>query len=178
MKRSWLFFLLIFSLALNLASLVSLVYLSRQDVQDVGRRQPGAPLTMKELCRSLPLQAEQCRQFRSMMPEHQQRRQDLQVRLVREQTELWQLMKQDSSSWPAIQGKIKEINSLQTMVEEEAGRLCLEFKKHLQPAQRVVYLKLLERQLLPRREGEGAPLRAGPGWPSRQSQRSKQGGWE
>ncbi len=178
MKRSRLFFLLVFSLALNLASLGTLLYLSRQDVQDVGRRQPGPPLTVKELCRSLPLQAEQCQQFRSMMPEHQQRRRGLQMELAREQKELWQLMKQDSPSWPAIQGKIKEINSLQTLVEEEAVRLCLEFQKHLQPEQRVVYLKLLERQLLSRREGEGAPLRAGPGWPSRQSQRSKQGGWE
>ncbi len=100
------------------------------------------------------------------------------MELAREQKELWEFMKQDSPSWPAIQGKIKEINSLQTLVEEEAVRLCLEFQKHLQPEQRVVYLKLLERQLLSRREGEGAPLRAGPGWPSRQSQRSKQGGWE
>ncbi len=60
MKRSGLFLLLAFSLALNLASLGTLLYLSRQGVQDAGRRQPGPPLTVKELCRSLPLQAEQC----------------------------------------------------------------------------------------------------------------------
>jgi Spy/CpxP family protein refolding chaperone len=177
-KRSWLFYLLVFSLALNLTTIGTLVYLKRQDVNVAGRRQAGPPLTVKELCRSLPLQAEQCQKFRSMMPEHKKQRHDLRERLAREQRELWELMKQESPSWPEIQGKIKEISLLQTKVEEEAMQLCLEFQKHLQPEQRVIYLKLLERRLLPRREGEGMLLRAGPGWPSRRSQRSRQGGWE
>ena len=154
-KRSWLFYLLVFSLALNLATIGVLVYWRRQDVKSAGRRPAGPPLTVKELCRSLPLQKEQCQQIRSMMPERQKQLQDLRDRLAREQRELWELMKQDSPSWPAIQSKIKDISLLQTKVEEEAVQLCLEFQKHLQPEQRAVYLRLLERQLLPGRKGGG-----------------------
>lgn len=165
-RRSWLSFLLVFSLALNLATIGTLVFLSRQDVQDAGRRPAGPPLTVKDLCRSLPLQRGQCQQLLSMMPEHQKRRQDLRMGLCREQRELWELMKQESPSWPEIQGKIKEISLLQTKVEEEAVQLCLEFQRHLRPEQRVVYLKLVERQLWPRRKGGGDPAtpRAGRGW--------------
>jgi Spy/CpxP family protein refolding chaperone len=164
-RRSWLFYLLVVSLVLNLASIGTLLFLSRQDVQDAGRRQPEGPLTVKELCRSLPLQAEQCQQFRGLMPEYQKRRQGLRIGLGREQRELWELMKQDSLSWLEIQGKIKEISLLQTKVEEEAVQLCLEFQKHLQPEQRVVYLRLLERQLQPGSEGGGTfTPKAGRGW--------------
>jgi Spy/CpxP family protein refolding chaperone len=154
-KRSWLPFLLVFSFALNLATIGSLVYLSRQDVQDAGRQPTGPPLTVKKLCRSLLLQAEQCRQFRTIMPEHQKRRQDLRKELAREQGELWELIKQDSPSWPAIQSKIRDISLLQTKEEEEVVQLCLEFQRHLQPEQRAVYLRLLEGQLLPGRKGRG-----------------------
>jgi hypothetical protein len=85
--------------------------------------------------------------------------------LTQEQRGLLELMKQDSPSWPEIQGKIKEISFLQTKVEEEAAQLCLEFQRHLRPEQRVVYLKLLERQLRPGRKGGGDPTapRAGRG---------------
>jgi Spy/CpxP family protein refolding chaperone len=165
-KRSWLFYLLVFSLAFNLAGIGAFVYWRCQDVNGSGRRTAGPPLTVKELCRSLPLQTEQCQQIRSMMPERQKERQDLRERLAREQRELWELMKQDSPSWPAIQSKMKDISLLQTKLEEEAVQLCLEFQKHLQPEQRVVYLKLLERQLQPGRKGGYDPVisRAGRGW--------------
>jgi|UniRef100_A0A7V6A0R9 Spy/CpxP family protein refolding chaperone len=154
-KRSWLVYLLVFSLALNLASLGTVAYLGRQAVHDSGRRPAGPPLTVKELCRSLPLQREQCQQLRSMMPEHQKQRQELRMALAREQRDLWELMKQGSSPWPAIQSKIKDISLLQTKMEEEAVQLSLQFQRHLQPEQRIIYLSLLERQLRPKREGGG-----------------------
>jgi Spy/CpxP family protein refolding chaperone len=152
-RRPWFFYLLVFSLALNLATIGTLVYLRRQHVNVVGQRQAVPRLTVKELCRTLPLQREQCQQIRKMMHERRKRRHDLQERLAREQRELCELMKQDSQSWPAIQGRIKDISLLQTKVEEEAVQLCLELQGHLQPEQRVVYLRLLERQLRPGHEG-------------------------
>jgi Spy/CpxP family protein refolding chaperone len=156
-KCSWLFYLLIFSLALNLASFGALAYLRRQEVNGAGRRQAGPRLMVQELCRSLPLKPEQCQQFQGLMPEHQQRRQDFRMGLARKQQELWELVKQDSPSWPEVQGRIKAINLLQRNLEEEAVRFCLEIQKHLQPEQRAVYLELLERQLQPPRPGGGDP---------------------
>jgi len=162
-KRSWLFYLLVFSLALNLMSFGALAYLRRQEVYGAGRRQAGPRLTVPELCRSLPLKPEQCQQFQGLMPEHQQRRQDFRGGLARQQRELWELVKQESPSWPEIQGRIKAISFLHTEMEEEAVQLCLEFQRHLQPEQRAVYLKLLERQLQPPRPGGGDPAGPGPG---------------
>jgi Spy/CpxP family protein refolding chaperone len=164
-KRSWLFYLLIFSLALNLASFGALAYLRRQEVYGAVRQKPGPRLTVPELCRSLPLKPEQCRQFQGLMPEHQKRRQGFRLGLARQQQEFWELVKQDAPSWPKIQGKIREINQVQRSMEEEAVRFCLEIQKHLQPEQRAVYLKLLERQLQPPRQGGGDPAAPGPGRP-------------
>ncbi len=160
-KPSWLFYLLVFSLALNMGIIGAVVYWRRQDVNSAGRRQSEPPLTVKELCRSLPLQREQCQQIRSMMPERQKERQDLRERLAREQRELWELMKKDSPSWPAMQSKIRDISLLQTKLEEEAVQLSLEFQRHFQPEQRAVYLRLLERQLLPGRRGGGGTFTPG-----------------
>ncbi len=165
-KRSWLFYLLVFSFALDLASFGALAYFRRQDYSGADHRSAGPPLTLQELCRALPLKPEQCRQLRSLMPEHQKRRQDLRVELARGQRALWELLKQDSPSWPDIQKKIQEVSFLQTKMEEESVHLCLEFQKDLQAGQRVVYLKLLEQRLLgePERRGEFMAPKEGRSW--------------
>jgi Spy/CpxP family protein refolding chaperone len=162
-KSSWLFYLLVFSLALNLASFGTLAYLRRQEANSAAQPQPVPPLTVRELCRSMPLNAEQCQQLRNLMSEHQKRRRNLRLGLAQEQRDLWEIMKQDFPSLPEIRGKIKEISLWQTKSEEEAVRLCLEIQKHLQPEERVVYLKMLEWQLRPRREGGGDPAAPGAG---------------
>lgn len=163
---SWLSYLLVLSLALNLGAIGTLAYFRRQEVGGGRGRPAGQSLTVKELCRSLPLQREQCRTLRGMMPEHRKQQQDLRGGLAREQRELWELLKQESPSWPEIQGKIKAISLLQTQAEEEAVRLCLEFQKQLHPQQKAVYLNLLERQLRLGREGTREPIasRGGRGW--------------
>lgn len=154
-KRSWLSYLLVFALAPNLASFGTIAYLRRQEVNGAGRRPAGPVLTVPELCRSLPLKSEQCRQFQGLMPAHQQRRQDSRLGLARQQPELWELVKKDSPSWPEVQGGVKEFSFVHTGMGKEAVRLCLEFQKHLQPEQRAVYLELSERQLQPLRRGGG-----------------------
>ena len=106
-----------------------------------GRRPAGPPLTVKELCRSLPLQKEQCQQIRSMMPNARNGGRIFGRAWPGNRRNFWELMKQDSPSWPAIQGKLKVISLLQTKVEEEAVQLCLEFQKNLQPENVKAHLK-------------------------------------
>lgn len=165
MRRSWLFFLLVFSLALNLGSLGALAYLSRQESQAAARRPYGPSLSIKELCRSLPLQGEQCRQFRRMMPEHQQQRRDLRRELARKRGELWELVKQDSPSWPEIQDKIKEISVLQGKLEEAVMRFLLDCQQGLEPGQRKALLAMVEHRLSGFQDSRGKPfgLRNAPG---------------
>lgn len=158
-KRSWLFFLLVFSLALNLGTIGTLAYLRRPDVNGTSRRPAGPPLTVKELCRSLNLETEQCQQFRRMMSEHHQQRRDLQGELARQRQELLSLMKQDPPSWPQIQDKIKEISTRQGKLEEETVRLLMESMKGLTAEQRAAMFPLLERRLNPSRSRGGGRAR-------------------
>jgi len=143
-SSSWLLFLLVFSLALNLGSLGALAFRRWQVGGGVPRQISGPCLTIKELCRILPLEAAQCRQFQGMLPGHRQSRRRLLAELTGKRAELLALLEQDSPSWPEIQGKIKEISTRQGKLEEETVRLLWEWQQHLEPGQRKTLLSLLE----------------------------------
>jgi Spy/CpxP family protein refolding chaperone len=89
----------------------------------------------------------------------QPQRRDLQGELTRQRQELFSLLKQDSPSWPEIQGKIKEISTRQGKLEEETVRLLMESMKCLTSEQRAGMFPLLERRLNPPRFRGGGRAR-------------------
>ena len=167
MKRDWLIYLVMFSLALNLGTIGTIVYLRYQDHQQAGRR-PGAPaaVPMKSLWRELKLDESQRQALRRLFPEHHQKVKAVRQELTQKRQELFDLMKAESTPWSAIQAKVQEISALQGSLEEEMARFMLEFKKHLNPEQHTAFLNLLQTRWAVARKGPAAPTGAGgdPAW--------------
>lgn len=146
MKRNWLLYLVIFSLALNLGTIGTLAYLRYQDHAPAASRDAQPPLPMRALWGTLQLEDSQRQVLRGLFPEHRRQVRQLQGDLARKRLELFELMK-DDSSWDAIQVKIREISALQGNLEEEMVRFLLAFKKHLKPEQHAAFMDLVQTRL-------------------------------
>ncbi len=145
MKRNWLLYLVIFSLALNLGTIGTLLYLHFQ-----GPPPPPAgprPLPMHELWSALNLDPEQRQALQGLFPEHRRRVMATRTALAQRRGELLALMQQENPSWEALRGKVQEISTLQGQLEEELLRFLLETKKHLKPEQRQAFLQLMQARL-------------------------------
>lgn len=166
MKRNWLLYLVIFSLALNLGTIGVFAYLRYQDRQTVvGKEAPG-PVGLRDLWRALHLDKEQRQTLRQLAPDHRQRVAQLRGEMAAKRQELFDLLKGENPDWSVIQGKIKEISAQQGRLEEEVARFLLECKKHLRPEQQAAFISLVERRLCrPRGDGCG-PMKGhrGPPW--------------
>lgn len=158
MKRDWLIYLVIFSLALNLGTIGTIVYLRYQDnrAQIAGPASP--PLPMRSLWRELKLDDSQRQALRRLFPEHHQKVKAVRQELAQKRQELFDLIKGDSTPWSAIQAKVQEISALQAGLEEEMARFMLEFKKNLNPEQHAAFLNLVQTRL-----GCGPAGACGPG---------------
>ena len=171
MKRDWLIYLVMFSLALNLGTIGTIVYLRYQDQQKLaaGPAPPPPPLPMKSLWRELNLDESQRQTLRRLFPEHHQKVKAVRQELAQKRQELFDLIKAESTPWSAIQAKVQEISALQGSLEEEMARFMLEFKKNLNPEQHAAFLNLLQTRLGcgPERAcppgGPGDGRRRGPG---------------
>jgi Spy/CpxP family protein refolding chaperone len=178
-KRNWLLYLVIFSLALNLGTIGTLVYLRYQGQQSAAARAALPPLPLRELWGQLQLDDTQRQALRNLFPEHRRQVQDLRGRLAQKRLELFDLIKGEAPSWEAVQAKVKEISALQGNLEEEMARFLLEFKNHLKPGQDAAFLEMVQTRLGralgpwgpmgphhgPRREGMGPPPPGGFGGP-------------
>ncbi|MBM4286177.1 MAG: periplasmic heavy metal sensor [Deltaproteobacteria bacterium] len=168
MKRDWLLYLVIFSLALNVGTIATFVYLRYLDKTAQAAREGLPPLPPRELWSRLNLNAEQQATLKGLWPEHSRRVRGLRLELAQKRRELLGLIKKNSSGWPAIQGKIKEISLLQGSLEEEVTDFFLQFQKHLNPEQKEAFLALLERRLTPFMGGRrGLGRERGHLWPGR-----------
>ena len=147
MKRNWLLYLVIFSLALNLGTIGTLVYLRYHDRQLVAAREAMPPLPLRELWGRLDLDATQRQALRKLFPEHRRHVQEVRAQLDRKRQELFDLIKSEAPPWSAIQAKVREISILQGNLEEEMARFLLEFKKHLKPGQDSAFLNLMQTRL-------------------------------
>ena len=165
MKRNWLFYLLMFSLALNLGTIGTIVYLRYQDQQKLAAGSASPPLPMRALWRELKLDEPQRQTLRRLSPEHHQKVKAFRQELAQKRQELFDLIKVDVTPWTAIQAKIQEISALQGSLEEEMARFMLEFKKNLTPEQHAAFLNLLQTRLGCGPEGACGPggRRHGPG---------------
>lgn len=177
MKRDWLLYLVLFSLALNVGTIGTLAYMRYQDrrAATVKQEQELPPLPMRELWRRLNLDQEQRQYLRQRAPEHFRRIRALQAELAGKRQELFALLRaEDPPAWPAVQAKIREVSDLQGKLEEEMVHHLLEVRNQLKPEQKAVFVSLLEQRLRtfqdrmgpmgPRRGRHGLP---GPmrGWP-------------
>jgi Spy/CpxP family protein refolding chaperone len=154
-----------FSLALNLGTIGTIVYLRSQDHQKLAAGPASPPLPMKSLWRELKLDESQRQALRHLFPEHHQKVKAVRQELSQKRQELFDLMKAESTPWSAIQAKVQEISTLQGSLEEEMARFMLEFKKDLNPEQHTAFLTLLQTRLGCGPEGDCGPdgRRRGPG---------------
>jgi Spy/CpxP family protein refolding chaperone len=148
MKRDWLLYLVIFSLALNVGTIGTFAYLH-------WRGQPGpppppesAPMPFRQLMRDLDLDPQQRQTIRAMAPEHWRKVKGLEQQLLLERQDLFALIKQDNlPDWPPVQAKIREIGGLQVQLEEEKIHHLLDIQKNLRPEQRHMLITQLEKRL-------------------------------
>jgi Spy/CpxP family protein refolding chaperone len=166
-KRDWLIYLVMFSLALNLGTIGTIIYLRSQDQQRLaaGPAPPPPPLPMKSLWRELNLDESQRQALRHQFPEHHLKVKAVRQELTQKRQELLDLMKAEATPWSSIQAKIQEISTLQGSLEEEMARFMLEFKKNLNSEQHAAFLTLLRTRLGCGPEGACGPdgHRRGPG---------------
>ena len=159
MKRDWLIYLVMFSLALNFGTIGTIVYLRYQDQQKLAAG--PAPPPLKSLWRELKLDDSQRQTLHRLFPEHHQKVAAVRQDLALKRQELFDLIKVESTPWSAIQAKIQEISALQGNLEEEMARFMLEFKKTLTPEQHAAFLNLVQIRLGCGPEGACPP--GGPG---------------
>jgi Spy/CpxP family protein refolding chaperone len=168
MKRDWLLYLVIFSLALNVGTIGAFTYLRQQDRRkETVVREELPPLPLREIWRRLDLDQEQRRRLREMLPDHRRRVRAWQEELAGKRQELFALLNtEEAPPWPEVQAKIREISELQGKLEEEVVRHLLTMQQQLKPEQRALFVNLLEQRLRPfpfeerrgpRRERRGPP---------------------
>lgn len=148
MRRDWLLYLVIFSLALNLGTIGTLVYLRWQDQEVASPPPKEAPLPFRKMMRQLDLDQQQRQTLRGLVPEHRCKVRDLHRELMQQRRELFVLLKQEPlPEWPPVRAKIHEIGGLQVRLEEVKVQHLLEVQKNLQPEQRQRLMTNLERRL-------------------------------
>lgn len=154
MKRNYWICLLVFSLALNLGGLAAFGYLR---LQGHGKAMTGQGPTPppQEIWRTLNLAAEQRRGLERLLPEHRRRIRDLRAELAQKRFELFEMTKEGTAVWPAIQEKVREVSVLQGKLEEEVLRFSLAFQEHLKPEQKAAFITFMERRLPGARGGQG-----------------------
>jgi len=165
MKRNWLLYLVIFSLALNLGSIGTFAYLRYQDRQAAGGKAGPGPMGLRDLWLALNLDQEQRQTLRRLAPEHRRRMEQMRGEMMGKRQEFFDLLKGTAPDWSAIQAKIRELSAQQGKLEEELARFLLECKKHLKPEQQAAFVDLVDRRLR-RHHGPGDPCGPmGPGGP-------------
>jgi Spy/CpxP family protein refolding chaperone len=143
-KRNWLLYLVIFSLALNFGTIATLVYLRYQDnAQRLAQENPP-PIAMRALWGTLNLDQAQRQAVRGLFPEHRAKVTELRGELSQKRRELFGLIKGEAPAMAPMQAKVREISDLQGKLEEELVRFLLEFKKRLKPEQRAAFLDQMQ----------------------------------
>jgi len=161
MKRNFWICLLVFSLALNLGGLVTFGYLRYHSHQEVMTDQNPPPQSLREIWRTLDLEAEQRRVLESLLTDHRRRIRELRAELSPKRLELFEMTKEGMAAWPAIKEKVKEVSTLQGKLEEEVLRFSMAFQEHLKPEQRAAFITFVERRMTNLQGGKG---RMGPPW--------------
>jgi len=159
-KRNWLLYLVIFSLALNFGTIGAFVYLRYQDRAQMYHGMSG-PLPMRALWGALKLEDSQRQALHGLLPEHRGKIAEIRNALFLKRQELFDLLRGEAPAMSEVRAKIGEISALQGDLEEEQMRFLLEVRKGLKPEQKVAFLDLIQGRLNQALAGTCAP----PGWP-------------
>lgn len=162
MKRDWLIYLVIFSLALNLGTIGTFAYLRHQDQQQKATAQATPPLPLRSLWRELNLDNSQRQTLRGLFPEHHRKVSEIRQELAQKRQELFNLIQNDAAPVNAIQAKVREISALQGRLEEEMVHFMLALRKNLNPQQQAAFLRLVQTRLCGVDDGACGPM--GPGF--------------
>ena len=144
MKRNWLLYLVIFSLALNFGTIATLVYLRYQDKAQRLSQEIPPPMAMRALWGTLNLDQAQRQAVRGLFPEHRAKVMELRGELYQKRRELFDLIKGETPAMTPVQAKVRELSDLQGKLEEELVRFLLEFKKRLKPEQHAAFLDQMQ----------------------------------
>ena len=147
MRRNWLLYLVIFSLALNFGTIGTFVYLHYQDQAQRLSRELPPPLPMRELWQTLKLDETQRQAVRGLFAQHRAKVEEIRRELFQRRQELFELLRAETPALPVIHAKIEEISASQGKLEEELVRHLLEFRKELKPEQRTAFLNLVQTRL-------------------------------
>jgi len=148
MKRDWLLYLVIFSLALNIGTIGTLGYMHWRGRPEPPPPPESAPLPFRKLLRELDLDPQQRQIFKEMAPAHWRKVRELQETLAQQRQDLFALIRQeDLPEWPPVQIKIREIGNLQVQLEEEKVHHLMVVQKNLRPEQRQLLITQLEKRL-------------------------------
>ena len=145
MKRNYWICLLVFSLAVNFGGLATFAYMRYQD--QASPAEPTQLQPFREMWGPLNLGPGQKQAMESLLPEHRRRVRDLRAELAQKRFELFEMTKEGTAAWPAMQEKVREVSALQGKLEEEVLRFSLAFQEHLKPEQRAAFVAFLERRM-------------------------------
>ncbi len=144
MKRNWLLYLVIFSLALNLGTIGALVYFRFQP-PPMAEDQP--PVGFFKFLHSLNLDPEQQQLLKQSFPAHRQQIKALRQQLNQQRQQLYELINQPQPNEAEIAAQITAINNTQNALEQEMARFLLELKRHLRPDQQELLLQRVGQRL-------------------------------
>lgn len=147
MKRNWLLYLVIFSLALNFGTIGTFAYLRYQDQKQRLTWEMPPPLPLRELWQTLKLDEAQRQALHGLAPEHRAKVVTMRRKLFQKRLELFDLLKGEAPDQAAIRAKIGEISDLQGKLEEELVRFLLAVRKNLKPEQNAAFLDLVRSRL-------------------------------
>ncbi len=146
MKRNWLLYLVIFSLALNFGTIGALVY-GRWQYQPLTPAPERGGAGFLRLLHSLELDPQQKEQLQQSYPSHRQQLSVLRRQIAAERERLFTLLSQPQPQEAEIAAQITAINNLQNALEQEMARFLLAFKQNLRPAQQEILLQHVQRRL-------------------------------
>jgi Spy/CpxP family protein refolding chaperone len=148
MRRDWLLYLVIFSLALNVGIAGTMVYWHWWGPPPPPPPPEASPMPFRHLMRELNLDTQQHQALKAMAPEHWRKVRGLEQELLEQRQDLFALIRQDNlPEWPPVQAKIREIGNLQVQLEEEKVHHLLDIQKNLRPEQRQTLITQLEKRL-------------------------------
>ncbi len=147
MRRNWLLYLVIFSLALNFGTIGTIVYQRYQDQAQRQARELPPPMPMRDLWQTLKLDENQRRAVHGLFLQHRAKVEGIRRELFQRREELFTMLKAETTDLTAIHAKIGEISAAQGKLEEELVRHLLEFRKQLKPDQRDAFLNLVQTRL-------------------------------
>ena len=148
MKKNWLVYLVIFSLALNLGTLGAFIYFRLQPPPEPPLMHEGRPPGgFMGFLHSLNLDPEQQKLLKQNFPAHRQQIKELRQQLNQQRQKLYELINQAQPNETEIAAQITTINNIQNALEQEMARFLLQVKQNLRPEQQELLLQRVGQRL-------------------------------